>query len=210
VSVSGRAGHNTLVRRSTGVVSVAVTPTSRRRSEGVGPLTLTRAAALLLTVGLVLVTGACGRNAQVLRPYTPAEGVNLDVGNRADPKSVVHVRNLLVIAKAPGQGVLSATIVTDGRDELTAVTGNAIKVDGSAGASFTATLKNTVSFANGTPIVLTDGSPITLRSADLAPGLTANLKLQFQNAGEATAVVPVADGNEPQYASITPAPLPSA
>jgi hypothetical protein len=168
------------------------------------------AAALLLTLGLVLVTGACGRDAQTLHPYTPAEGINLDVGNRADPKTVVHVRNLLIISKAPGQGVLSATLVTDGRDELTAATGSAIKVDGSVGAPFSATLTNTVSFGNGAPIVLTDGSPIVLRSADLAPGLTANLKLQFRNAGEANAVVPVADGNEPQYASISPAPAASA
>jgi hypothetical protein len=184
VSVSGRAGHN----------------------KGRGRR---RAVALLLTVGLVLGTGACGFGAQTLRPYTQAEGVNLDVGNRADPKTVVHVRNLLIISKTPGQGVLSGTIVTDGRDELTGVTGNALKVDGSAGAPFTATLTNTVSFANGVPIVLTDGSSIVVRSADLAPGLTANVKLQFRNAGEAAAVVPVADGNEPQYTSISPAPTPS-
>ena len=35
------------------------------------------------------------------QPYTPAEGVNFDVGNPSDPKTVVHVRNLLIISKAP-------------------------------------------------------------------------------------------------------------
>lgn len=200
MSVSGRAGDNRSWRGSKGVVPLRSTGARRPRL----------AAALLITVGLVLLTGACGQGAQTLRPYTPAEGINLDAGNRADPKSVVHVRGLLIISKAPGQGVLSATLVTDGRDELTAVTGNAIKVDASVGAPFTATLTNTVSFANGVPIVLTDGSPITLNSPDLAPGLTANVKLQFRNAGEASAVVPVADGNEPQYASISPEPAPSA
>jgi hypothetical protein len=189
VSVSSRAGHYTVVP---GAVQIG-----RRRAAG-----------LLLTVGLLLGTAACGHDAQTLRPYTPSEGVNFDVGG-TDPKTVVHVRGLLIISKTRGQGLLSATLVTDGRDELTAVSGNAIKVDGGAGAPFTATLTNTVSFANGVAIVLTDGPPIAVNSADLAAGLTANVKLQFKNAGEATAVVPVADGNEPQYATISPEPTPS-
>ena len=62
---------------------------------------------------------------------------------------LVHVRNLLIISKGPGQGIVSATLVTDDRDELTAVTGVPIKIDGSDGAPFTATLGQTVSFANG-------------------------------------------------------------
>ena len=99
--------------------------------------------------------------------------------------------------------------MTYGRDELTGVTGNAIKVDGTDGAQFTATLTNTVSFANGAPIVLTDGTPIAVNSPDLMAGLTAKVTLQFRNAGEATAVVPVVDGNEPDYATITPAATPS-
>ena len=64
----------------------------------------------------MLVVGACGTDAQTLRPYTPAEGVNVDVGDPSDAQSVVHVRNLLIISKAPGSGVLSASLVTDGRD----------------------------------------------------------------------------------------------
>ena len=189
MSVSSRSSHYRLVRGS------------KRESNGV--------AALLLAVGLLLATGACGTDAQTLRPYTPAEGTNLDVGNPADATNVVHIRNLLIISKAPGQGVLSATIVTDGRDELTGVTGTANKVDGTVGAPFTATLTNTVSFANGAAIVLTDQTAIAVNSPDLAAGLTANLTLQFRKAGEATDVVPVVDGNEPQYATISPAPTPS-
>jgi len=164
------------------------------------------AVALLLAMGVLLTAGACGTDAQTLRPYTPAEGVNFDVGNPADFRNVVHVRNLLIISREPGQGVLSATLVTDGRDQLTGVTGNAIKVDGSPGAPFTATLTNTVSFANGAPLILTDGTPIAVNSPDLVAGLTANVTLRFRNAGEASAVVPVVDGNQPQYATISPAP----
>jgi hypothetical protein len=33
--------------------------------------------------------------------------------------------------------------------------------------------------------------------------------LVFRNAGQASAVVPVVDGNEPQYATVSPAPTPS-
>jgi hypothetical protein len=166
-------------------------------------------AGVLLALGLLLATGACGTGAQTLRPYTPAEGVNLDVGAPADARNVVHVRNLLIISKARGQGLLSATMVTYGRDQLTGVTGNAIKIDGTDGAPFTAALTNTVSFANGAPIVLTDGTPIAVNSPDLMAGLTAKVTLQFRNAGQATAVVPVVDGNEPDYATITPAATPS-
>ena len=216
MSLSSRESLSELVRGSKGVVPLAETGPVRG-SKGVVPLAGTGlvrgfkgAAALLLAVGLLLVTAACGTDAQTLQPYTPAEGVNLDVGDPADQTKVVHVRNLLIISKAPGQGVLSATIVTDGRDQLTRVTGNAIKVDGTPGAPFTARLANTVSFANGAQIVLTDGAPIAVNSPDLAAGLSANVTLQFRNAGEATAVVPVVDGNEPQYATISPAPTPSA
>ena len=128
---------------------------------------------------------------------------------RPTRRTCVHVRNLLVISKAPGSGVLSASLVTDGRDQLTGVTGYAIKFDGSEGAPLTVTLSNTVSIANRAQVVLTDQSPIGVTSADLAPGGTASMTLTFANAGEVTVLVPVVDGNEPQYASIGPAPTPT-
>jgi hypothetical protein len=167
-------------------------------------------ATLLLVIGLLLVAGACGQDAQTSRPYTPAEGVNIDVGDPATPNKVVHVRNLAIISWAPGEGILSGSIVTADRDTLTGVSGVPIKVDGTDGAPFTATISNTVSVANGALVVLTDQQPITLKSPDLAPGLDAKLTLQFQNAGEATLKVPIVDGNEPQYASLKPTPTSSA
>ncbi len=167
---------------------------------------LRSAAALLLALALLLVTGACGNDAQTLQPYTPGEGINVDVGDPADMSKVVHVRNLLIISKAPGQGVISATLVTDDRDELTAISGIPYKIDGSEGAPFTATLPQTVSFANRGQIVLTDRPLITVASPDLAPGLSAKLTLRFQNAGEVTLIVPVVDGTEPHYATISPSP----
>jgi hypothetical protein len=165
---------------------------------------------MLLVVGLLLVSGACGQNVQTNQPYTPAEGMNVDVGDPATPDNVVHVRNLLLISWEPGEAVVSASIVTAGRDALTAISGTPIQVDGTEGAPFTATIPNTVSLANGVQVVLTDESPITVESPDLMAGLEAIVTLEFQNAGEVTLRVPVVDGNEPQYATIKPTPTPTS
>jgi hypothetical protein len=191
---------------------VSVVTRSGRSGQQTGSARGARArglAGLLAVLGLMLTVGACGTDAQTLKPYTPAEGVNLDVGNSYDLDSVVHVRNLLIISKQPGSGVLSASLVTDGRDQLTDVTGFAIKPDGSQGAPLRVNLTNTVSIANRAQIVLTDQTPIGVTSADLAPGLTASMTLTFANAGEATVIVPVVNGNAPEYEKISAAPTPS-
>jgi hypothetical protein len=180
-----------------------------RFRAGAGVRALRRGTSLLLVIGLLLVSGACGQDVQTNLPYTPAEGVNIDVGDPADPDKVVHVRNLLIISWEPGGGVVSASIVTDDRDALTAVSGTPIKVDGTEGAPFTATIGNTVSIANGAQVVLTDQAPITVTSPDLVAGLDAVVTLAFQNAGEVTLRVPVVDGNEPQYATLKPTPTPT-
>ena len=135
--------------------------------------------------------------------------MNVDVGDPANPNEVVHVRNLLLISHAPGEAIVSASIMTGGRDALTSVSGAPIKVDGAEGAPFTATITNTVSIADGVQVVLTDQSPITVKSPDLMAGLDAILTLTFQNAGEVTLRVPIVDGNEPQYATLKPTPTPS-
>jgi hypothetical protein len=180
-----------------------------RFRAGDGITALRGGASLLLVIGLLLVSGACGQSVQTNRPYTPAEGVNIDVGDPANPDKVVHVRNLLIISHTPGEGIVSASIVTDDRDALTAVSGKPIKVDGTEGAPFTATIPNTVSLANGLQVVLTDQALVTVKSPDLMAGLDADVTLAFQNAGEATLRVPVVDGNEPQYATLKPTPTSS-
>ena len=181
-----------------------------RFRAGAGIIALRGGASLLLVIGLLLVSGACGQNVQTNQPYTPGEGVNLDVGDPADPDNVVHVRNLTLISWAPGEAVVSASIMTNGRDALTAVSGTPINVDATEGAPFTATIPNTVSLANGLPVVLTDQEPITVKSPDLMAGLDASVTLAFQNAGEVTLRVPVVDGNEAQYATLQPTPTSSA
>jgi hypothetical protein len=180
-----------------------------RFRAGAGGLALRGGASLLLVIGLLLVAGACGQDVQTNRPYTPADGVNLDVGDPTMPNKVVHVRNLAIISHAPGEGILSGSIVTADRDALTAVSGAPLKADGTEGAPFTVTVPNTVSVANGALIVLTNQAPITLKSPDLAPGLDAIVTLAFQNAGEVTQRVPVLDGNTGPYVSLKPTPTPS-
>jgi hypothetical protein len=166
-------------------------------------------ASLLMVIGLLYLAGACGRDLQTFQPYTPGEGVNFDVGDPADPNNVVHVRNLLIISWAPGEGVVSGTIVTAGRDSLTGVSGIPIKADGTEGAPFTGTIPSTVALANGVQVVLTDQPPIIVTSPDLMAGLEAILTLQFENAGELTVRVPIVDGNESQYVNLKPSPSPS-
>ena len=180
-----------------------------RFRAGAGGLALRGGASLLLVIGLLLVSGACGQDVQTNRPYTPADGVNIDVGDPTMPNKLVHIRNLAIISYARGEGILSGSIVTADRDALTAVSGAPLKPDGTEGAPFTVTIPNTVSVANGALVVLTNQAPIILKSPDLAPGLDAIVTLAFQNAGEVTQRVPVLDGNVGPYVSLKPTPTPS-
>ena len=82
---------------------------------------------LVVVIGLLFLAAACGQNVQTNRPYTPAEGVNIDVGDPATPNKVVHVRNLGIVSWGPGEGVLSGSIVTADRDSLSAVSGMPFK-----------------------------------------------------------------------------------
>jgi hypothetical protein len=181
-----------------------VSPNSNPASRGWSP-TIRVLAALLIVLAASIAT-SCGFEQQTLRPYTPAEGVNFDVGGDRG----VKVRNLMILSRAKGEGFLSATMVAGDRNQLTAVSGKAIKSDGTDGAPLSATIPSSVSLGNGVLVVLTDGPFITVRSPDLKAGLTADVTLQFSTAGSATVRVPVIDGNEGPYATISPEATPSA
>jgi hypothetical protein len=182
---------------------------SRLRPARPGRVRAALAAAALVAV---LPAAACGTNAQTLRPYTPSEGVNFDVGDLAVPDSVIHVRNLLVISRSPGQGIISASLVTSGRDSLTGVSGTPYKADSSKGTPFTATMSGPVQLADNSQVVLTTLNPlITVSGADgLAAGLDADVTLQFGKAGSVTTRTTVVDGNLSPYTEITPSGSPSA
>ncbi len=183
----------------------------RRRPARTG---LVRTALAVAAVAAVLPAAACGTNAQTLRPYTPAEGVNFDVGDAtgADRDAVVHVRNLLVISRTPGEGIVSGTMVTSGRDTLVGVSGVPYRADSSKGAAFTADLPGPVLLTNNAQVVLTDQQPfVTISGADgLQAGLDTDITVQFGQAGSYTTRTTVVDGNLPPYTGITPSASPSA
>jgi hypothetical protein len=166
----------------------------------------TRLAAVMLVTLSVAITTACGMSVQTSQPYTPAEGINVDVGGYAG----VKVRNLLVLSRTDGEGYLSGTLVSQQRNSLTAVTGKAIKADGTEGAPITATIPQQISLGNGLVVVLTNQQLIVLKSPDLKAGLTAQLTLEFSEAGQTTVIVPVVDAKQPPYSTISPAPTPEA
>lgn len=182
---------------------------SRQRHARPGRVRAALAAAALVAV---LPAAACGMNAQTLRPYTPAEGINFDVGDQTKPESVIHVRNLLVISRSPGEGIVSGSLSTLGNDSLTGVSGVPYKADSSKGSAFTATVSTPVVLANNAQVVLTDIEPfITVTGASgLAAGLDTDLTLQFATAGSITMRTTVVDGNLPPYSDITPSAAPSA
>jgi hypothetical protein len=142
-------------------------------------------------------------NMQTLNPYTPAEGVNFDVGS-------VHVRNVMILSRTPGEGFLSASMISNDRDALLSVSGTAIKADGTDGAPLTVTLPDPVAVGSNSMVVLTDRPLITVKSPDLEEGLVARLVFRFSTAGEVTTTAPVVDADQPAYATITPSPTPSS
>ena len=181
----------------------------RHRPARTGRVRVAASAAVLLAL---VPVAACGRNAQTLRPYTPSEGVNFDVGDLTVPDSVINVRNLLVISRSPGTGIISATMVTSGRDTLVGVSGVPYLADSSKGTPFTATLPGPVLLTNDAQVVLTNQQPlITVTGATgLVAGLDADVTLEFGKAGSVTTRTTVVDGNRSPYTEITPGASPSA
>jgi hypothetical protein len=181
-----------------------VSPNSSPASRGWS--TSVRVVAALLMVLAASVATACGFEQQTLRPYTPAEGVNFDVGGDRG----VKVRNLMILSRTEGEGFLSATMVAGDRNQLTGISGKAIKSDGTDGAPLAATIQSPITLESGVPVILTDGPPITVRSPDLEAGLLAEVTLQFSPAGSTTVRIPVVDANEGPYASVSPQATPSS
>ena len=121
-----------------------------------------------LCVPLALALTGCIAQFQTSQPYTPGEGVNLQVGQ-------VKVRNLMVIADASGQGVLSASAVSYADDTLTAVSGTPHKADGSPGSALVVSSTGLpLAMPANTLFILTD-SPlrVAVTSPDLKPGLSS-------------------------------------
>jgi hypothetical protein len=166
---------------------------------------------IALVVGCLFALSACGFEVQTLRSYTPGDGVNIDVGlgpNGQPTEDTVKVRGLLIVAQPDGTAFLSAGLACDGSDELTEITGVALNPDGSAAGELTIEMPGPIEVADGELVELVEQEPITV-SGELTPGLTAGLTLTFAQAGSKQVQVPIVDGAEPPYASVTPSPAPT-
>ncbi|WP_454227400.1 hypothetical protein [Propioniciclava flava] len=71
---------------------------------------------MIAAAASALLLSGCGFNAQTLQPYTPAEGVNTQIGD-------VKVRNLVVVSDDEGHGYLSASLVSPKNTALVSVAG---------------------------------------------------------------------------------------
>lgn len=158
------------------------------------------AAGLVASIGLLVSGAACGFNVQTNRPYTPAQGVNYNVGTPP-----VQVRNLMVLSREEGRGFLSATLTANDQDALTSVAGAPVKADFNPGTPFTVGLASPIPLSNQAIVVLTSRQPlITMASPDLKVGGEAELTLTFETAGSMKTRVPIVDADEEPYATIRP------
>lgn len=163
------------------------------------------ASTIVAGVGVSLLLTGCGFDAQTLQPYTPAQGVNIDVPAGENSRTL-KVRNLLVVADDAGEGYISASIVSPVADALVTVEGTALTMSNTAGDALTVS-GGPVSIVANQIAVLTDPNPaFTVSASDLEPGLTVDLTLTFASGAQASAIAPVMSAEDAIYASISPAP----
>jgi hypothetical protein len=161
----------------------------------------------LLSFGLVGLAAGCGFDAQLLKPYTPSDGTNKDIGE----DGTLKVRNLLVVSRAKGEGYLSATLVANTAERLTGATVAPHTLEGTTSAAVPVTLAAPVELGPGSLVVLTNQQPlITVSAPDLLAGSAATVVLQFEKAGAVTLDCPVVDGTQAPWSTISPSPSPGA
>jgi hypothetical protein len=154
------------------------------------------AVAALALAGLLSGCGA-GFDATSVKAYAPSDGIMADTGD-------LRILNALVVASDSfSSGVVVATIVNDGTqaDELTSIT----SPDGTVDLTGDGTIEP------GAAVAMSAGSQLsaTISSLTSLPGETITLHLRFSRAHPVTVHTVVVPASGP-YASITPAPSPSA
>ncbi|MBO0812367.1 MAG: hypothetical protein J2P23_10020 [Microlunatus sp.] len=166
-----------------------------------------RIGAALATAGLLFALSACGFGVQTLQPYTPADGVNVNVAPGPDGQpdaSTIKVRGLMILARTPTSGFLSATFDAQNTDTLTGITGNVLNPNGSTGDALTVNVSSPIKVGGGNPVVLVDHAAVTVTGNSLPAGQDASLTLTFANAGSEQVKVPIVDGNNDIYATVSP------
>lgn len=132
----------------------------------------------LAGIAVALLASGCA-NYEAIKPYQPAAGVQTNAPG-------VKVRNLMVLSTADG-AKLSGSVIADAADELTGVTGTALKADGSAGGPLTVTTGK-VALPAGKAVDL--GASASTVKGSIAGGMTT-LTLNFAKSGPVTLTVPV-------------------
>jgi len=136
-----------------------------------------------------LALGVASCSFATLDPNSPAAGV----ATSADGVQVMNV----ILVESGKQARLVASVLTAEDDTLVSVSGNPIKLDGSQGQPFSTVQVNRGLSAN--QLVTLDSSGITLSSADLADGESAEVTFTFAKAGEVTVEAPVTSSSNPDY-----------
>jgi hypothetical protein len=163
-------------------------------------------AALLLSFGLVGLAAGCGFDAQLLKPYNPADGTNKDIGE----DGTLKVRNLVVVSRAKGEGILSVTLVANTAERLTGATVAPHTLQGTTGPAVPVTVASPIELAPGSLVVLTNQQPLlTVSAPDLEAGSAATVVMQFEKAGAVTLDCPVVDGTQAPWSTISPSPAAS-
>jgi hypothetical protein len=166
------------------------TPLAARSAGRPSPL---RRLAPVAALGAALALSACQTQSpiQTDQPYTPADGVPVDLG-------VVQVRDLLVISSGKGKpGVLSAAVTNTGAEaqRIAFALPQAQPVYAEAAAFSEARLSG--------------GTQVQLPSVPVSPGDVVQLTVQSPNAPAAVVTVPVLPPSG-YYATLAPSSMPSS
>lgn len=139
---------------------------------------------------------ACSMEPKVIRSYTQAAGVNAS-------NTTVKLRNVALVAQ-DGQARLTGLAVSSVDDEITGVTGRALKPDDADGSELSPSTTRVPLTANK-GFNLTD-SGVQVSSPDLTDGLLAAITISFSHSDPITLDVPVIAATRPDFTPAAPTP----
>jgi hypothetical protein len=149
-------------------------------------VTTRRIASAALALAAVLTLGACATRSpmQTTEPYSPADGVPVDLGS-------VQVRGLVIVSKAKGEpGQLVGQVVNNAtkaaRLTITTAGGSPVELQAQPGST-----------------TLGTDEPVSLGAVGVVPGSMVRVQLTSDAGGSAQATVPVLSPTG-YYSTITP------
>lgn len=139
---------------------------------------------------------ACSQEPKVIRPYTQAQGVNAS-------NATVKLGDILLVQQG-GQARLSGLAVSSADDEITGVTGHALKADNTISAELAPSTVRVTLTANKA-VNLSDAG-VQVSSPGLTDGLLASITITFAHAEPITVQAPVAPATQPDLTPAAPTP----